>query len=73
MNTCCFCKRSYIGYGNSTWPVYPDADHTSEGFPNGEQMRCCDSCNTRYVIPARLDRTKIMGIREQFGIKTTNQ
>lgn len=30
-------------WGNNPWPVATD-----------EEDRCCDECNERYVIPARL-------------------
>ena len=67
---CCFCGKSFEGYGNSTWPIYPDVEYTSEGFPNGEQKRCCDECNMKYVIACRINPIKTMAIREKFNIKT---
>ena len=57
---CCFCKQPLVGYGNSTWPIYYKAA--------GEQFRCCDECNTKYVIKSRLDPSKIMDIRAKMGI-----
>ena len=53
MKKCCFCGKEFKGFGNSTWPIYPDAIHCEEGKPNGEQMRCCDECNEK-VIEERL-------------------
>ena len=38
--TCCLCGES-IGFGNNPAPIEN----------NG---RCCDMCNSRYVVPARL-------------------
>jgi hypothetical protein len=38
---CCICKVGFIGYGNNPSPVK-------------EEGRCCDECNWRVVIPARL-------------------
>jgi len=38
---CCICNNPYFGYGNNARPV-------AEG-------RCCDTCNTTKVIPARLN------------------
>ena len=38
---CCICGRTFTGWGNNPWPVRL----------NG---RCCDSCNSMYVLPARL-------------------
>ena len=52
MKKCCFCGKEFKGFGNSTWPIYPDVIHCEEGKPNGEQMRCCDECNQKYVITA---------------------
>ena len=39
---CCLCGKQYVGYGNDARPL-----------SNG---RCCDECNTKRVIPARLGR-----------------
>ena len=41
---CCICGEKIDGYGNNPEP-YMSAE-------NGE--RCCDECNIRFVIPARL-------------------
>ena len=38
---CCICNRKFTGWGNNPYPVKPDG-------------RCCDSCNSMYVIPARI-------------------
>lgn len=62
---CCFCGKEIKGYGNSTWPIYQDSD--------GEKNRCCDKCNSEYVITARINPLAIMTIREAFGIKYANQ
>ena len=39
--TCCICGEESTGYGNNPEPV------RHEG-------RCCDSCNRKFVIPARI-------------------
>ena len=39
--TCCICGEECHGYGNNPEPF------KHEG-------RCCDACNFRFVIPARL-------------------
>ena len=39
---CCFCKASYIGFGNNPYPAN-----------KSENARCCDMCNAKVVIPAR--------------------
>lgn len=38
--TCSICKKKYSGFGNNAEPV--------------NNKRCCDDCNGRVVIPARL-------------------
>lgn len=73
MKNCCFCGEEFKGFGNSTWPIYPDAIHCEKDKPNGEQMRCCDKCNQKYVITARVNPQAIMMIRNLFGIKCANQ
>lgn len=37
---CSICGAEYFGWGNNAQPV-------NDG-------RCCDNCNTAYVIPARI-------------------
>jgi hypothetical protein len=39
---CIICGEEFEGYGNNPDPV------TTEG-------RCCDACNTKFVIPARIE------------------
>ena len=39
---CCICGRKFIGYGNNPRPVK-------------WKGRCCDYCDSRYVIPARIE------------------
>jgi len=39
--TCCICGEECTGYGNNPEPF------KHEG-------RCCDACNLKFVIPARL-------------------
>ena len=43
--TCCFCGRPFYGYGNNAEPV----------IANGV---CCDECNLKKVIPARIKQLK---------------
>ena len=40
---CCLCGKPFMGYGNSPKP-----------FTDDIRMRCCDKCNTLYVVPARI-------------------
>lgn len=46
---CCICGREFIGWGNNPDPI---TDENGDLFP--EDARCCDDCNSIYVIPARL-------------------
>ncbi len=39
---CCICGKRFYGYGNNPEP------EKSDGY-------CCDECNSKYVIPARLN------------------
>ena len=41
---CCICGEPIEGYGNNPEP-----------YMSAEEGRCCDSCNVRFVIPARLE------------------
>ena len=43
--TCCFCGLPFYGYGNNAEPV----------IKNGV---CCDECNLKKVIPARIKQLK---------------
>lgn len=38
---CCICGKEFEGYGNNPYPVKYGG-------------RCCDECNTKIVIPARM-------------------
>lgn len=38
---CCICHKPIEGYGHNPFPVWPTG-------------RCCDRCNTTYVIPMRM-------------------
>lgn len=44
-NICSICKKQYVGYGNNAEPI-------NEG-------RCCEECNCKKVIPARLKKAII--------------
>ena len=43
-NFCCICGEPLNGYGNSPEP-----------YMSYEDGQCCDACNMKFVIPARLD------------------
>ena len=55
-NICCICGCEIEGYGNNPdgamWRD-PDTNELVEFEPE-ENDRCCDDCNSRYVIPGRL-------------------
>lgn len=42
-NICCFCGNSVGVWGNNPAPLTTKTD-----------TKCCDDCNSLYVIPARL-------------------
>ena len=42
---CCICHKEFTGYGNNPAP-YPTKDIND---------RCCDECNDKVVIHARLE------------------
>lgn len=44
--TCCICGRKFTGWGNNPYPVK-------------DQGECCNDCNQRHVIPARLAAVKL--------------
>ena len=61
--TCCICEAEFDdGFGNNPDPVKKNlkgeyikaGNWTGTNDPYGESLRCCDSCNTNVVIPARL-------------------
>lgn len=41
---CCICGEPIEGYGNNPEP-----------YASADEGRCCDGCNVKFVIPARLD------------------
>lgn len=43
MKKCCICGKKYEGFGNNPEPVK-------------NKGRCCDACNEKYVIFARLEK-----------------
>ena len=40
---CCICGSKIEGYGNNPYPCVTDED-----------ARCCDNCNSLFVIPRRI-------------------
>lgn len=39
---CCICGKEFEGWGNDPYPVK-------------NERECCDECNYKYVLPARLN------------------
>lgn len=39
---CCICGKRFTGWGNNPWPVK-------------EEGECCNECNRKKVIPARIE------------------
>ena len=52
MKQCIICENEYEGYGNNTEPI-------TEGL-------CCDSCNTKYVIPRRILMIELDEAKERY-------
>lgn len=46
-NFCCICGEPIEGYGNNPEP-----------FMDADEGQCCDGCNLKFVIPARLELMK---------------
>lgn len=46
-NFCCICGEPIEGYGNNPEP-----------YKSAEDGQCCDGCNLKFVIPARLEQMK---------------
>lgn len=44
---CCICGKKFTGWGNNPWPVVEDVN-----------ARCCDVCNNRVVLTARISGLK---------------
>ena len=53
---CCICGAKCKGYGNNPDGAMWREHGTNElvEFQGGPEDRCCDDCNSRYVIPGRL-------------------
>ena len=45
---CCLCGEEHEGFGNNPYPLCEEGDIES---------RCCDDCNTRLVISARIAKS----------------
>lgn len=45
---CCLCGIEFEGYGNNPYPLCDVNDYNS---------RCCNDCDSKYVIPSRIIMT----------------
>ena len=57
MKKCCICGKYINGYGNNPYP-----------YGKKDDDECCNACNERYVVPARL-RIFLESKRSQGGTK----
>ncbi len=52
---CCICGREFEGFGNNPdGAMYLDDKGNPQNMSFEDYERCCDQCNTDYVIPGRL-------------------
>jgi len=57
---CCFCGKEIDGFGNNPSPFY-----------EGTEERCCDECNSKFVVSARIVEMSLReignyGVLEEF-------
>lgn len=50
-HTCCICGKKFQEWPNDPWPVNMDDD-----------AECCDDCNWKVVMPARIAQAKKAGV-----------
>lgn len=63
---CCICGRPFEGWGNNPdGAVWKNEDGKIELGEFPEDARCCDECDSRYVIPGRIYR---INIKRQKGV-----
>ena len=59
---CAICGKEIENkFGNNPWPVRTDED-----------ARCCDECNTSFVIPSRISLGHIPREKHELIINTLN-
>ena len=51
---CVICEKEYAGWGNNAEPV--------------KEGQCCDECNWKKVIPARLKRVNVKKVMYNFEV-----
>ena len=71
---CCICHKEIKGFGNNPeGAVWKTHDGKIEMPEFKAEDRCCDECNQKYVITARINPQAIMTLRNLFGIQCSNQ
>ena len=48
---CCICGKTQEGFGNNPNGA---VDENKKLITWGEEDRCCDDCNAKYVLPGRM-------------------
>lgn len=60
---CCICGKTIKGFGNNPYPLCADNDFDS---------RCCDECDSKYVIPVRILKMRVAKNHETY-LKSKNK
>ena len=47
MKKCCICGKTFTGWGHNPYPVKTEGE-------------CCSECNMQCVVPARLERLRML-------------
>ncbi len=56
---CCICGKVCSGWGNNpAGAMGKDKDGNTVELDFNPEDRCCDECNSRYVIPGRLHKMR---------------
>lgn len=62
---CCICQGSFKGYGNNPQGAAWKNQNGQVEIPTyNVNERCCDECNSRYVIPGRIYQMKLQRQKE---------
>ena len=63
IRTCCICGAELEFYGNNAAPLLPDSDK------DGREMKVCETCNWRYVVPVRIAKVQAQSSAERNGYR----
>lgn len=50
---CCLCGKTVKGWGNNPYPLKKELEE------------CCDDCNMKYVVPARIRKIMKEGEKDE--------